>query len=63
MPKRCLAALVKAGLVGVGDVLGVHQAVLGRSLPPGSSFMDYLFRDPLARERIVNWAEFGGRHR
>ncbi|WP_432841359.1 helix-turn-helix transcriptional regulator [Dactylosporangium sp. CA-092794] len=37
------------------------QAVLGRPLPPGSSFMDFLFRDPLARERIVNWAEFGAR--
>lgn len=37
------------------------QAVLGRALPPGSSFMNYLFRDPLARERIVNWAEFGAR--
>lgn len=37
------------------------EAVLGRALPPGSSFMDYLFRDPLARERIVNWAEFGAR--
>lgn len=35
------------------------QTVLGRSLPIGSSFMDYLFRDPLARERIINWAEFG----
>ncbi|GAA4606069.1 helix-turn-helix transcriptional regulator [Actinoallomurus liliacearum] len=37
------------------------EAVLGRALPPGSSFLDYLFRDPLARERIVNWAEFGAR--
>lgn len=37
------------------------QVVLGRALPPGSSFMNYLFRDPLARERIVNWAEFGAR--
>jgi transcriptional regulator with XRE-family HTH domain len=33
-------------------------AVLGRTLPPGSSFIHYLFRDPSARERIVNWAEF-----
>lgn len=36
-------------------------AVLGRDLPAGSSFMDYLFRDPLARERILNWAEFAAR--
>ncbi|MFD2419767.1 helix-turn-helix transcriptional regulator [Amycolatopsis pigmentata] len=36
-------------------------AVLGRPLHPGSSFMDYLFGDPSARERIVNWAEFGAR--
>jgi transcriptional regulator with XRE-family HTH domain len=36
-------------------------AVLGRTLPPGSSFMHYLFRDPPARERIVNWAEFAAR--
>lgn len=40
---------------------GLLQAVLGRSLAVGSSFLDYLFRDPLARERIVNWAEFGAR--
>jgi transcriptional regulator with XRE-family HTH domain len=37
------------------------RAVLGRTLPPGSSFTDYLFRDPLARERIVNWAEHAAR--
>ncbi|GAA1560320.1 helix-turn-helix transcriptional regulator [Kribbella lupini] len=36
-------------------------AILGRRLIPSSSFMDYLFRDPLARQRIVNWAEFGAR--
>jgi transcriptional regulator with XRE-family HTH domain len=44
-----------------GEVLARNillQAVLGRSLPPGSSFTDYLFLDPLARERIVNWAQF-----
>src|SRR5260370_182 len=34
---------------------------LARSLMPGTSFADYLFREPLARERIVNWAEFGAR--
>ncbi len=37
------------------------QAVLGHPLPPGSSFADYLFREPLARERIINWAEFAAR--
>ena len=34
------------------------RAVLGRPLEPGTSFAGYLFRDPLARERIVNWADF-----
>jgi transcriptional regulator with XRE-family HTH domain len=34
-------------------------AVLGRPLPPGSSFVRFLFQDPIARERIVNWADFG----
>ncbi|MBW0130120.1 helix-turn-helix transcriptional regulator [Pseudonocardia oceani] len=33
-------------------------AVLGRALEPGSSFARYLFLDPSARERIVNWAHF-----
>ena len=33
-------------------------AVLGHPLPPCSSFTDYLFREPTARERIVNWADF-----
>jgi transcriptional regulator with XRE-family HTH domain len=37
------------------------QAVLGHPLPPGSSFLDYLFREPLARERITNWATFAAR--
>lgn len=44
-----------------GEVLarnGLLRAVLGNPLPPGSSFTDYLFLDPGARERIVNWAEF-----
>src|ERR1700761_2970496 len=44
-----------------GEVLARNvllQAVLGAELPPGSSFTDYLFLNPLARERIVNWAEF-----
>jgi hypothetical protein len=34
------------------------SSVLGRQLNPGTSFVDYLFRDPSARDRIVNWAEF-----
>lgn len=33
-------------------------AVLGRPLIPGASFSRYLFRDPMARERIVNWDDF-----
>jgi transcriptional regulator with XRE-family HTH domain len=44
-----------------GDVLACNlllQAVLGPELVPGTSFMRYLFQDPLARERIVNWADF-----
>jgi transcriptional regulator with XRE-family HTH domain len=44
-----------------GEVLARNallQAVLGRPLLPGSSFTDYLFREPLARERIANWADF-----
>jgi hypothetical protein len=44
-----------------GNVLARNallRAVLGRPLEPGTSFMRYLFQDPLARERIVNWPEF-----
>lgn len=44
-----------------GDVLannGLLRAVLGGRLEPGSSFVRYLFQDPVARERIVNWADF-----
>jgi transcriptional regulator with XRE-family HTH domain len=44
-----------------GEVLARNvllRAVLGAELPPGSSFTDYLFLNPLARERIANWAEF-----
>jgi transcriptional regulator with XRE-family HTH domain len=33
-------------------------AVLGAPMEPGSSFLRWLFLDPLARERIVNWADF-----
>lgn len=44
-----------------GDILSRNlllTAVLGRPLPPGSSFIRYLFQDRSARERIVNWADF-----
>jgi len=44
-----------------GDVLARNAllcAVLGRRMEPGSSFVRYLFLDPLARERIVNWEVF-----
>jgi transcriptional regulator with XRE-family HTH domain len=44
-----------------GEVLARNallQAVLGDPMLPGSSFTDYLFRAPLARERITNWADF-----
>lgn len=44
-----------------GEVLAGNAllaAVLGRALPPGSSFVRFLFQDPLARERIVNWEVF-----
>lgn len=33
-------------------------AVLGAPMEPGFSFLRWLFLDPLARERIVNWADF-----
>lgn len=44
-----------------GEVLARNAllvAVLGRPLAPGSSFIRYLFTDPTARERIVNWSHF-----
>lgn len=33
-------------------------AVLGSSMEPGSSFAEWLFLDPAARDRIANWADF-----
>lgn len=33
-------------------------AVLGAPMEPGSSFAEWLFLDPAARERIANWADF-----
>jgi hypothetical protein len=44
-----------------GDILAANhlfRAVLGRRLGPGDSFTRFLFADPLARERIVNWPVF-----
>lgn len=32
--------------------------VLGRPFEPGTSFLRYLFQEPSARERIVNWSDF-----
>ena len=37
---------------------GLLSAVLGPALEPGSSFARWLFLDPDARARIVNWADF-----
>lgn len=49
-------------LLGVrSDVLATNallRAVLGRPLEPGTSFVRYLFGDPSARTRIVDWAEY-----
>lgn len=61
---RLLGALdhVPALLLGRrSDVLarnGLLTAVLGHPMAPGSSFARWLFLDPGARTRIVNWAEF-----
>lgn len=44
-----------------GDVLARNrllQAVLGRPLEPGTSFVRYLLQDSQAREWIVNWPDF-----
>ena len=43
-----------------GEVLATNTlltAVL-RDLPPSSSLVRFMFFDPLARERIVNWEHF-----
>jgi transcriptional regulator with XRE-family HTH domain len=61
---RLMAALdhVPVLLLGHrGDVLARNallRAVLGPSLEPGTSFPRFMFCDPAARERIVNWADF-----
>lgn len=60
---RLLAALDHLPVLLLGqrsDVLA-HNALFGavlRELPPGSSFARFLFVDPLARERIINWSHF-----
>lgn len=44
-----------------GDVLarnGLLRAVLGADLEAGSSFVRWLFQDPTARQRIINWSDF-----
>lgn len=44
-----------------GEVLARNALlieVLGRPLEPGSSFVRFMFQDPVARERILNWADF-----
>ncbi|MGV9701788.1 helix-turn-helix transcriptional regulator [Streptomyces sp. NPDC003483] len=44
-----------------GEVLARNlllTEVLGRRMEPGTSFARYMFQDPVARERIVNWADF-----
>ena len=61
---RLMAALDHLPVVLLGsraDVLARNAlltAVLGHPLPPGASFLRYLFQDPVARERIVNWSDF-----
>lgn len=47
-----------------GDVLAHNRllhAVLGSPPGPGSSFPRWMFTDPAARERIVNWEVFASR--
>lgn len=44
-----------------GEVLArtpMLASVLGSTLEPGTSFTRFLFQDPLARQRIVNWPDF-----
>ncbi|MFF3558813.1 helix-turn-helix domain-containing protein [Streptomyces sp. NPDC002574] len=48
--------LGRRGVVLARNALLVE--VLGRPLEPGTSFVRFMFQDPVARERIVNWADF-----
>lgn len=48
-------------LLGLRAEVLAHNALLGAvlaELPVGSSFVRFLFLDPLARERILNWDHF-----
>ena len=61
---RLMTALDHLPVLLVGhrsDVLARNellQVVLGRPLPPGASFVEFLFDDPLAKHRITNWDTF-----
>ncbi len=44
-----------------GEVLARNALlteILGSPLEPGTSFVRYMFQDPIARDRIVNWCDF-----
>ncbi|MFI8205488.1 helix-turn-helix transcriptional regulator [Streptomyces sp. NPDC085937] len=44
-----------------GEVLARNALlpqILGSPLEPGASFVRYMFQEPIARERIVNWPDF-----
>ncbi|MEU5462871.1 helix-turn-helix transcriptional regulator [Streptomyces althioticus] len=44
-----------------GEVLARNALlpqILGSPLDPGASFVRYMFQEPVARERIVNWCDF-----
>jgi transcriptional regulator with XRE-family HTH domain len=61
---RVMAALdhVPVLLLGFrGEILARNvllTAVLGSALEPGTSFLRFLFQDPVARDRITNWEVF-----
>ena len=61
---RLMTALDHVPVVLLGrraEVLAANTlvcAVLDHPLAPGTSFVRYLFQDPGARERIVNWPHF-----
>ena len=54
-------SLVSRSKFSVSDFTVVRNALLTEvlrcQLEPGSSFFRYQFLDPVARRRIVNWAE------
>ena len=62
---RLMTALNHLPVVLLGhraDVLASNAlfAAVLRELPAGSNLARFLFTDPLARERIINWAHFAG---